>query len=498
MSQDLECALSRVGTAPASPESSLAPLLDWREMDGSEHFAQFYEAEAFLLEAVAGFIGAALRAGDSGIVVATPPHRASLDERLQADGLDLAAARAEGRYVSLDAAETLETFMIDGAPDPERFAEVIGTLVARVAEGGRRVRIFGEMVALLAAEGNHAAAIRLEVLWNDLQKTHPFSLFCAYPMDVLVGEAHTTHLAEVCSEHARVIPLESYLELPTSDDRLRSITLLQQKARSLEAEVARRKEAEAQLRQALEAERAARESAEAALSLRDEFLSIASHELRTPLTTLSAHAQLALRRLARQGQLEPERVVQAFQTITGQSEKLSRLLTQLLDISRLESGNLPLERQPTDLTHLVEQAVTSARAWSDRHTIAFEAPTSLEAQVDPLRLEQVLTNLLDNAIKYSPDGGPIEVVLSQVGPAAVEISVRDHGLGIPPEKRARIFERFYQAHTGGPRSGIGLGLYITRQIVELHDGEIRAEFPADGGTRFILRLPLVLEASAAA
>jgi signal transduction histidine kinase len=108
----------------------------------------------------------------------------------------------------------------------------------------------------------------------------------------------------------------------------------------------------------------------------------------------------------------------------------------------------------------------------------------------------VLTNLLDNAIKYSPDGGPIEVALDQCASGSHELSVRDHGIGIPPEKRARIFDRFYQAHADGYRSGMGLGLYISRQIVQLHGGELLAEFPPDGGSRFIVRLPEQTETAA--
>ena len=113
----------------------------------------------------------------------------------------------------------------------------------------------------------------------------------------------------------------------------------------------------------------------------------------------------------------------------------------------------------------------------------------LEADVDALRFEQVVTNLVTNAIKYSPAGGAIEVILRVAG-RNIEFSVRDHGLGVPPEKRERIFERFYQAHGDSHQQGLGLGLYIGRQIVELHGGQIRAEFPDDEGTRFVVTLPL--------
>jgi signal transduction histidine kinase len=113
--------------------------------------------------------------------------------------------------------------------------------------------------------------------------------------------------------------------------------------------------------------------------------------------------------------------------------------------------------------------------------------------VDSLRLEQVLTNLLDNAVKYSLVGGPVEVVLRRVGSDTVELAVRDRGLGIPAEKRGQLFERFSQVHANGHRDG--LGLYISRQIVEVHGGGIRAEFAPDGGTRFVVRLLVGLEES---
>src|SRR5262249_42013584 len=144
----------------------------------------------------------------------------------------------------------------------------------------------------------------------------------------------------------------------------------------------------------------------------------------------------------RTGHLEPERVVRALQVVTGQANRLSSLVSHLLDISRLETGRLALEPRPTDLADLVQQGVSGARVWSDRHPIALSAPVSLPANVDTLRVEQVLSNLLDNAVKYSPDGGPIEVVLVQRASDSVELSVRDYGLGIPPEKRGQIFERF--------------------------------------------------------
>jgi signal transduction histidine kinase len=230
--------------------------------------------------------------------------------------------------------------------------------------------------------------------------------------------------------------------------------------------------------------------AQDAIGARDEFLSVAAHELRTPLATLSAQAQLALRQLDRTGQLEPERAARTLRAITHQAGRLSGLIGQLLDISRIQGGQLVLEPRPTDLCQLLVDVAAAAHPRTEAHQITVRAPTPVTALVDPSRLEQVLTNLLDNAIKYSPAGGPIELTLVQPSDTTVEFAVRDHGLGIPPERRQDIFERFYQAHSEGYRSGMGLGLYISRQIVELHGGTIAAEFPDDGGTCFRVRLPL--------
>ena len=462
-----------------------APAAQPGEID---HSVLFYEGEPFLFDSVRDFIAPALNAGDRGIVIATAPHSARIEERLQAAGVDPSAAARDGRYVVRDAAETLSRFMVHGMPDPARFEVVVGDLWDG-ARAGRELRIFGEMVALLVAEGNPEAALSLEALWNRVQERYPFSLLCAYPMNQFGGDELSSLLTDTCGRHSSVIPAEGYSALQRSDERLREITALQQKAASLEIEIVRRRRIEEELERALVAERAARDDAEAALRVRDEFLSVASHELRTPITVLGAQAQLMLRRLERHGELDADRVVQAMRTIESQAGKLARLVGQLLDISRIDSGKLQLERRRTDIADLVVQTAAAARSLTEQHTIGVAAPVSLECEVDPLRLEQVLTNLLDNAIKYSPEGGPVEVVLSQPTPDSVELSVRDHGVGIAPDRRAHIFERFYQAHDDVGRTGMGLGLYVSREIIDLHGGQIRAEFPEDGGTRVIVRLP---------
>jgi signal transduction histidine kinase len=169
--------------------------------------------------------------------------------------------------------------------------------------------------------------------------------------------------------------------------------------------------------------------------------------------------------------------------------RLARLVDHFLDLSRISSGKMILSIERADLRALAEEVVASCQLTTTRHTIDLQAPPRLEAEVDPIRIEQVLTNLLDNAIKYSPDGGPIAVELNAPQPDTAMIAVRDHGLGVPADRRERLFERFYRAHDDEYVSGLGLGLFITHHIVELHGGQITIESPADGGSRFVVHLP---------
>jgi two-component system sensor histidine kinase KdpD len=165
------------------------------------------------------------------------------------------------------------------------------------------------------------------------------------------------------------------------------------------------------------------------------------------------------------------------------------LVAQLLDISRIQSGRLALQLRTVDIGQLIRDVVTAMQHQSQDHTLQVVAPLHLQMRIDALRIEQVLTNLVDNAIKYSPQGGPIDIEVASPDGDHVQIAVRDRGPGIPVEHRARIFERFYQADAAQHAAGMGLGLFISREIVELHGGSITAEFPPDGGARFIITLP---------
>jgi len=213
---------------------------------------QFYAEDSSFIESLGESVGAALQAGNGVIVIATKPHRDGLAQRLKALGVDAAEPVARGRYIVLDAAETLSKFLLQGWPDAARFAEIVGDLITKVrsaAEGNdSRIFAFGEMVAALWAEGNPGAAIRLERLWNELAKTHPFSLCCAYPMRSFDREEHGELFLKICAEHSNVIPGESYTALRDEDERLRNISYLQHQAQALATEKAERVQAEEDLR----------------------------------------------------------------------------------------------------------------------------------------------------------------------------------------------------------------------------------------------------------
>lgn len=239
---------------------------------------------------------------------------------------------------------------------------------------------------------------------------------------------------------------------------------------------------------------AAAAEARRAVQVRDEFLSVAAHELKTPLTSLRGFAQLLVRQVSRGAMPDATLLHRGMDVIANQSGRLAHLVDQLLDVTRIEAGRLALRPAPTDLAVLVRATVgqMSAALESAGQEVALlvETPDTCLAEVDAWRFEQVLRNLVDNAFKYGPEHGPVEVRLEPCVEGRARLTVADHGAGIPPELRDRIFDPYYQAHTHEHASGLGLGLFISRQIIELHGGAITAAFPPEGGTRIIITLPL--------
>jgi signal transduction histidine kinase len=475
------------GNTLRASAGELAPRSGWDEPRGDGHLVQFYESDDFLLDTLSDFLAAGLEEGDSCLVVAKSERREGLDARLRARGHDPEAERQRGRLVTLDAAETLSGFMVGDAPEPSRFQEAVGGLIERVSAGGRRVRVFGEMVALLWADGRCDAALSLEALWNGLQKSRPFTLFCAYPMSCFGGDPQAGPLAHVCAEHSRVIPAESYTAHAGADERLLAIVELQRKAALLEAEVAERQ-------RLLVRERAARTEAEEANRLKDEFLATVSHELRTPLTAIIGWSHML-----RHAGLEEATVRRGLETIERNAKAQAQLVEDILDVSRIITGKLRLNIAPVDLASVVGAAIDSVQLAAESKGIRLEVTldaTARQVSGDAGRLQQVVWNLLSNAIKFTNAGGGVGVRLRRAG-ADAELSVSDDGCGISPDFLPFIFDRFRQADGTSTRlhGGLGLGLAIARNLAELHGGTITAASPGPGlGTTFTVKLPLAAAA----
>ncbi|MDI7276221.1 MAG: ATP-binding protein, partial [Anaerolineae bacterium] len=231
---------------------------------------------------------------------------------------------------------------------------------------------------------------------------------------------------------------------------------------------------------------------------RDDFISLVSHELKTPITSIKGYAQMLLRRSEEAG--AGERDLKGLRIINSEVDRMVDLINQLLDVSRLETQRLQLNLERVDLVALAGEAVERLQMTTDRHTLRLRTPGEpMWVEGDAMRLAQVLGNLITNAIKYSPEGGPVEIALeSQEGRGWV--SVRDWGVGIAPEDQAHVFRRFYRGarRSAGSLSGMGLGLYISREIIQRHHGDIVFHSQPGQGTTFLFWLPLVHPVGAAA
>jgi PAS domain S-box-containing protein len=255
-----------------------------------------------------------------------------------------------------------------------------------------------------------------------------------------------------------------------------------------------RKQLEAERDDLLRREQASLMQAQAALRARDALLSMASHELKNSLAVLVGNAQALQRRLAREKTLSA-RDEQALDLITDQARRMSMLIEAVLDSSRLEAGQVQIEQVPLGLTALTERVVEAVQPTLEQHTLAFISQgETLMIAGDELRLTQVLHNLIGNAVKYSPHGGTITVRAYRRDQMAC-VSVTDEGIGIPAAALPHLFERFYRAEnvSGTPMGGLGIGLYVVKEVVELHGGTVAVESTEGKGSTFMLCLPLIVE-----
>jgi signal transduction histidine kinase len=255
-----------------------------------------------------------------------------------------------------------------------------------------------------------------------------------------------------------------------------------------------RKRAETQLAEALTLQREANAQLARLNKIKSDFVSIVGHEFRTPLTSIQGFSEII-----RDEELTREEVTEYAADINAEAQRLSRLIDGMLDLDRMESGQLTLRREPVDLNTLITEVAGDMRPSAPLHLLRLDlgdALPSLSGDRDKLR--QVLSNLLSNAVKYSPEGGEI-TLSSRVKGICVHVRVQDRGVGIPPEALEAIFERYARIDSEATRSiqGTGLGLSIVRRIVALHGGAVWAESAPGQGSVFHVTIPLTAAAAAA-
>jgi signal transduction histidine kinase len=464
------------------------------------HSVQFYEEEAFLYDTVAHYLAAGIEMGDSLLVIATPEHREAFTKRLEERGcID---ARESGQITLLDARATLAKFMVDGMPDRELFLDAIRRIIGRLKGNGEpqpRIRAYGEMVDVLWRTGNARAALRLEEFWNEALAEHSFSLLCAYLMGNFHKEGDAPKFFGICHTHSHVLPTEGYAQIDDASGRLREISLLQQRARALETEILHRKELEAalrdalkersrvesELRSALHREKDARERAEANDAFKQMFLGILGHDLRNPLNGVLTNA----RTMTMRGDLSAD-TKSRLERIVSSGLRMKRMIDQLLDLTRARlADGIPVDRTEQDLAPLVSRIVDEIRAANSSRTIELKSDGSCLFRVDADRFEQVISNLVGNAVAHGDPARPIRVDLIERGPVTI-FSVHNWGAPIGADLLPLIFDPFRRAkHSPGRADGLGLGLYIAERIVSAHGGKIEVASSAETGTRFEVVLP---------
>jgi signal transduction histidine kinase len=372
------------------------------------------------------------------------------------------------KVTMVDAAEMLASFMREGMPREELFRGAVESAFSRARAGvpGGGVRAYGEMVDLLCRDGNFEAAVRLEELWNEIGAGGRLSLLCAYDLSGLGEDAHGPAFERICDVHDRVAPAEGF---PSSGDpkaAAREVARLQRCARALDNELARRRRNEA-------------------------FLSALGHDLRNPLSGITTAAHLLARRAGSDKMLMPA------VRILRSADRMGRMVDQLLDFVRIQLGQgLPIRRRTADLGEVCRVAVDELESASGVECVNVDVDADTVGMWDADRLGQLASNLIDNAIAHGRDGGPVLVRVADLG-NNVGLEVCNAG-ALAPEMLPVLFEPL-RAPLQGARSrssGLGLGLYISRQIVIAHGGTIAVTSSETDGTRIAIKLPRDLPGSA--
>lgn len=435
------------------------------ELDWGTHFCHFYRDREDLVDSLVPYFKAGLEGNESCLWITSEPFRAE-DARsvLQEAVPDLDRRLAAGQ---IEIRDYQDWYRRNAEADPDGVIQGWLSRCSQALERGYNgLRLTGNTYWLEKRGWQDFADYERRV--NETFRHHRIIGLCSY----CLGRCSQEEVFDVVRNH--------------------EFTLVRRAGEWEHIETGTLKRAKSELRQLAEQleQRVLERTAEleAALRVRDEFLSVASHELKTPITALKLYVD-SLRRVGERGGLTGDELVARLAKAQDQCARLDKLINNLLDVSRANTTGLRLEPEELDLAVLVRQTLerlepTLRAAGSDvRVQVAGEA----RGCWDRLRLEQVLGNLLTNCARHAP-GSPVEVRLSS-GPGQVCLEVRDYGPGIASAERARIFDRFAQGGSGPRAGGFGLGLWIVREIVAAHGGEVGVRDPAGGGAAFTLLLP---------
>lgn len=370
-----------------------------------------------------------------------------------------------------------------------------------VEPSGRIVLANDAMAALNGAAAQSLEGMPFQQLVSDgADKVGEFLRLCARSRQLVPGAFRWLTAGErgvemrcdgaVLVGRSDAAPATLFVRARPRDETTDQFSLLNRKIESLSREILERQKVQRERDELLQRERAARVDAENLSRMKDEFLATLSHELRTPLNAILGWSQV----LTRSG-LSPEHAG-GMAAIERNARAQAKIIDDLLDMSRIISGKVRLDVQTVAVAPMIEAVVDSLRPATDGKSLRLHAtldPLAGPVKGDPSRLQQIVWNLLSNAIKFTPRHGRIQVALERVN-SHVEIIVSDNGEGIAPEFLPHVFERFQQADSSTTRrhGGLGLGLSIVRQLVELHGGSVRAKSPGVGlGATFRVALPLV-------
>jgi signal transduction histidine kinase len=443
-------------------------------MGHGDHLCLVYETAEQQWDAIVPYMAEGLARNEACLYVVDDRSLEEVRQAFRSHGVDVEAHERSGQLLF---ATKREAYLRSGEFDPKAMiAFLMQTVEAAVAAGRSGFRVTGEMTWALGQECGCDRLIEYEALLSDFFPGNRVSAICQYSRERfsadIIRDVLRTHPVAILGN--QVCP-NLYYETPAM--------VLGQGSTEQRVEW---------MIQQLQRFRGAERKLERAIQARDEFLSVASHELNTPLTSLKLQVQSLTRTLARGDTtaLTPEKVARTAERTDRQLRRLSRLVSDLLDVSRIHANKLKLMLEPVEMRELVADVVERISSEFSRAGVRLDiAPSPKVVGLwDRSRLEQVLLNLLSNALKYGA-GQPVRVEVKLDG-ERVRLSVVDQGVGLREEDRARIFERFERAISANEASGLGLGLYIAREIVQSHGGDISVESRLGAGSTFTVTLPL--------